>query len=346
MRHSVRATIKDIAKQAEVSITTVSLVLNDKADKIPNETKQIVFDTARNLNYTPNQMAVGLVKKRSQTIGLIVPNISNTYFATMALGVDEVCRKNGNVMMLCNSGDQHSQDLEYIRRLAGQGCDGIIFIMSNDSDDTACEESLQLLHDLKIPFVMLDRFINETVCPSIIVNHIRGGELVTRHLLELGHKRIACMVGPELLADARQRYEGYKKAMQEAGIKVDPELVIHGDYSRKGGYEVAKTLLERHATAIVACNDMAAFGVMEYLDEQKVRVPEDISVVGYDDIIFSSMLKVPLTTIHQPIYEMGVEAVRQLMHQINQEEYTNGAVIFEPELIIRDSTAKYMENAR
>ena len=110
----MRATIKDIAKQAGVSITTVSLVLNGKAYKIPDQTKKIVLDTARELNYTPNQMAVGLVKKRSQTIGLIVPNISNTYFATMALGVDEACRKYGNALMLCNSGDQHKLDLEYI----------------------------------------------------------------------------------------------------------------------------------------------------------------------------------------------------------------------------------------
>lgn len=122
---------------------------------------------------------------------------------------------------------------------------------------------------------------------------------------------------------------------------MDPELVIHGDYSRKGGYEAAKILLDRQATAIFASNDMSALGVMQYLEEQKVRVPEDISVVGYDDIMFASLLKVPLTTIHQPIYEMGVEAVQQLMRQINQEEYEKGAVIFEPELIIRESTAKY-----
>ena len=337
----MRATIKDIAKQAGVSITTVSLVLNGKAYKIPDQTKKIVLDTARELNYTPNQMAVGLVKKRSQTIGLIVPNISNTYFATMALGVDEACRKYGNALMLCNSGDQHKLDLEYITRLAGQGCDGVIFIMANDSDDAACKESLKMLHDLKLPFVMLDRFIIKKGCPSIIVDHVKGGELVTRHLLGLGHRRIGCVVGPEHLVDARQRYEGYVKAMKEAGVDVDPELVIHGDYSRKGGYEAAKILLDRHATAIFASNDMSALGVMQYLEEQKVRVPEDISVVGYDDIMFASLLKVPLTTIHQPIYEMGVEAVQQLMRQINQEEYEKGAVIFEPELIIRESTAKY-----
>lgn len=337
----MRATIKDIAKKAGVSITTVSLVLNGKAYKIPEQTKKAVLDASRELNYTPNQMAVGLVKKRSQTIGLIVPNISNTYFATMALGIDEACREYEDALMLCNSGDQHKKDLEYITRLAGQGVDGLIFIMASDGGDIAAEESLQMMRDLKLPFVLLDRFISKNACPSIIVNHVKGGELVTKHLLDLGHQRIACVVGPEHLADARQRYEGYVKAMREAGVPEEPELVIHGDYSRKGGYEAAKVLLARDATAIFACNDMSALGVMQYLEEQHVRVPQDISVVGYDDIMFSSLLKVPLTTIHQPIYEMGVEAVRQLMRQINQEEYKNEPVIFEPELIVRESTTAY-----
>lgn len=336
----MRATIKDIAREAGVSITTVSLVLNGKSYKIPDQTKKLVFDTARELNYVPNQLAVGLVKKRSQTIGLIVPDISNTYFATMARGIDEMCREYGSALILCNSGDQHEHDLEYITRLAGQGVDGLIFVMASDSDDRATEESLKLLKDLKLPFVLMDRFITKNACPSIIVDHIKGGELVTKHLLDLGHRRIACVVGPEYLADARQRREGYVNEMKKAGVPVNPDLIIHGDYSKEGGYQAAKLLLERDVTAIFACNDMSALGVMQYLEEQQVRVPEDVSVVGYDDIMFASFLKVPLTTIRQPIYEMGVEAVKELMHQINEEIYKNESIVFTPTLIVRESTAR------
>ena len=171
----LRTTIKDIANFTGFSVTTVSLVLNNKANRIPQSTRNAILDAAEELNYHPNQVAVGLVKKRTQTIGLIISDVSNVFFSTLAKGVEDTCRKQGWNLILCNTNDKHERDLSYIQVLADKGVDGIIFCMARDSDKKRAQESIGLLEKLKISFVMIDRYVEASVCSSVIVNHRQGG---------------------------------------------------------------------------------------------------------------------------------------------------------------------------
>lgn len=334
----MRATIKDIANDTGLSVTTVSLVLNGKAYKIPDDTKKRILESAHRLNYRPNQLAVSLVKKKSKTIGLIIPDIGNVFYAHMVKGIEECCRQYGKTLILCNTNDLHERDMEYIHLLADQGVGGIIYVMSRQCDEAAGRKSVRLMKQLQMPFVLLDRFLTETDCSEVILDHEMGGYLAARHLAELGHKRIACVTGPGNLADSARRLKGYARALQEFHIPFDEALVYEGDYTMESGARAVTALMEHKFTAIFACNDLSAYGVCRQLAGYRKRVPGDISVVGYDDALYAEMMAVPLTTVRQPVYEMGVESVKQLISQIKGKKAEKSHTVFEPELIIRSST--------
>lgn len=192
----MRATIKDIAAATGFSVTTISLVLNGKGYKISDETKNQILAKARELNYRPNQLAVSLVKRQSKTIGFIVPDISNVYFANMARAIDEACRENGWSVILCNTNDNYDRDREYIDLLADKGADGIVFIMAKDNTREMAAEEIDYLESIHIPYVVVDRIPELRNCPAVGTDHEIGGYLAARHLLSLGHRRIACVVGP------------------------------------------------------------------------------------------------------------------------------------------------------
>lgn len=339
----MRTTIKDIASYTGFSVTTISLVLNNKAKKIPKSTKDTIFEAVEKLNYHPNQLAVSLVKKRTETIGLIISDVSNVFFSNLAKGVEDECRKKGWNLVLCNTNDKHERDLSYIQVLADKGVDGILFCMSLDSDKKKALESIKLIEKLKLPFVMVDRFLEEADCCSVFVNHKQGGYIAARHLLELGHKRIGCVAGPMRLEDSRDRLSGYENALNEFGIPLRNELIFEGYYNQESGAEAVDYLLDQNVSAIFSFNDMSAYGVYNRLRKKGLSVPGDISLIGYDDIFFSEILDVPLTTVRQPVYEMGVEAVKQLVEEVENDSNSHKCITFQPNLIIRESTGKYNE---
>lgn len=338
--YKVRTTIKDIANHTGLSVTTISLVLNNKADKIPKRTKDKIMKAVDELNYRPNQLAVGLVKKRTETIGLVISDVSNVFFSNLAKGVEDECRRKGFNLVLCNTNDKHERDLAYIQVLADKGVDGILFCMSLDSNKKKAKESIQLLEKLKMPFVMVDRFLEEAECCSVIVDHKQGGYTVTRKLLELGHQRIGCVTGPMNLEDSRDRLVGYRRALEECHIDYDSRLVFEGNYDCTSGEEAVEYFEGAEVTAIFAFNDMSAYGVYKALRRKGISIPEEISLIGYDNIFFSEMLDVPLTTINQPVYEMGVEAVHQLITEIDSGINTKKCITFQPTLVIRESAGE------
>ncbi len=342
----MRTTIKDIANYTGFSVTTISLVLNGKADKIPKSTKDVIFDAVEKLNYRPNQ--IGLVKKRTKTIGLVISDVSNVFFSNLAKGVEDECRRNGWNLILCNTNDLHKRDLEYIQVLADKGVDGILFCMSLDSDKKRALESVDLMKKLKMPFVMIDRFLEEVDCCSVIVNHRSGGYAATKHLLELGHQNIACVAGPLALEDSQHRLKGYKEALEEYGIAYDPDLIYEGNYDRESGKEAVEYILglSKKVTAIFSFNDMSAYGVYNRLKKHNYYIPRDMSLVGYDDIFFSEILDVPLTSVSQPVYDMGVEAVQQIISEIGSGVNSRKCITFQPKLTVRESTQRLKENIR
>lgn len=334
----MRVTIRDIAEETGLSVTTISLVLNKKGDKIPEKTKQLVMDTVKKMNYRPNQVAVGLLKKRTNTLGLVISDIRNIFFSTLAKGVEDECRKNNWNVILCNTNDKHEGDMEYIRMLSDKGVDGIVYGMAAETDDEMMKECQALLKETHLPVLMIDRFIKSKECHAIVVEHKKGGYIATKHLLDLGHTRIACVTGPSNLLDSCERLEGYRMALEEAGIEYDPDIIYEGNYNYDGGIEAVKHLKDKDVTAIFAFNDMTAFGVYRQLTAYGLNVPEDISLVGYDNVMLSEILAIPLTTIKQPIYEMGVKAAQMLIKNIESGESLPDMIKYEPELILRKST--------
>lgn len=336
----MRVTIKDIARETGFSVTTISLVLNNKADKIPAKTKCIILEAAERMKYRPNQLAVGLVKKQSKTIGLIIADIRNVYFSNLARGVEDECRKNGWNLILCNTNDKCERDKEYIQILASKGVDGILFVMAADSKERSVIENINLMNKFNMPYLFLDRRMEGVTCPFISVDNIKGGYLATRHLIELGHKKIACVTGPFNLSDSKERLQGYKNAIAEAGITFDQKLIFPGSYKWEDGIASVEHLSGQEYTAIFTFNDMSAYAVCKTLKQKQVSIPADISVVGYDNIFFSEIAEIPLTTINQPIYEVGLCAVRELLNCIKNKCQMKEDIIMEPTLVIRESTAK------
>ncbi len=334
-------TIKDIAAKTNLSVTTVSLVLNGKKSKIPQRTKELVIKTAEELNYRPNQLAVGLITKRTKTVGLIVPDIRNSFFSVLAKGIEDECRKNGWTVILCNTSDMHQRDLEYIHMLSSKGIDGILYCMSSDSILEKFQESYDLLNKLNIRFIMLDRSFELPNLITAKLNHLKGGYIATKHLIELGHKHIACVTGPRYLNDSDQRLKGYMKALKEAGIPYDESIIVEGNYHMDTGINAVDKLANKHFSAIFAFNDMMAYGVYKGLKARGLSVPKDISIIGYDDIFLSEILEVPLTTIHQPIERMGAAAARHLISVIENDTQAGSIPTYSPSLVIRSSTAEY-----
>lgn len=334
-------TIKDIAAKTNLSVTTVSLVLNGRKSKIPQRTKDLVIKTAEELNYRPNQLAIGLITKRTKTIGLIVPDIRNYFFSVLAKGIEDECRKNGWTVILCNTSDIHERDLEYINILSSKGVDDILYCMSSDSIPEKFQECYNLLNKLNMRFIMLDRSFKLPNLITAKLNHFKGGYLAAKHLLELGHKRIACVTGPKHLEDSNQRLAGYVKALNEAKIPYDESIIVEGDYHMESGISSIDKLINKNFTAIFAFNDMMAYGVYKGMKAHGLSVPKDISLIGYDDTFISEILEVPLTTIHQPVERMGSAATKHLIGIIEEEIESKHIPTYSPSLVIRNSTAEY-----
>lgn len=336
----MKATLKDISSETGFSVTTVSLVLNHKPCKIPEVTKKIIIEAAQKLGYRPNQLAVSLVKKRTNTIGLVVSDVSNPFFSTLAKGVEDRCRDNGLNMILCNTNNKHECDINYINMLVDKGVDGIIFGMAGDSTVEDAIESCQLMKDQDIAFVIIDRYFKKLHKSYVGVNHLLGGYYATKHLIELGHKRIACITGPLHLDNVSSRLDGYKKALNEANIKYDSKLIYEGKYNMESGVAAFSWLMKTKCTAVFAFNDMTAYGLYMEAKKNGISIPKDISVVGYDDIYFSKILESPLTTVRQPVYDMGGKAAQVLINAIKSNAKPEEQFVYQPELIKRSSVRK------
>jgi LacI family transcriptional regulator len=335
-------TIKDVAKEAGLSVTTVSLVLNNKNARISDKTRKHVREVAKRLNYRPNRLAVGLITKRTNIIGLIVPDIANQYFAEIAAAVEYEASEHGYNVIFCNTNDRPEKDIAYVDMLLQQGVDGILFTMSVNSDSNCAEECLAILKKAEIPVILIDRVIGEdkNEVTFVAVNDEECGYYATYHLIDLGHRKIGCITGSMGDYDAIQRLEGYKHALYEAGIAFDPELVAEGNYHMASGYNSVTILTQKKVTGIFAHNDMMALGAYKRLTQLGIKVPEDISLVGIDNLSFTELLEVPFTTIERTPGRMGEIAVKKMIAILNKQDTKNEHIIYSPRLIVRKSTAK------
>lgn len=331
------ATMKDVAERAEVSITTVSHVVNGTRF-VSEKVRDRVTRTMKELGYQPNVLARGLRRGESSTVGLIVPDVTNPYFAEIARSVEDACAERGYGVILCNSDGRPERQEQAVEVLASNRVGGLILVNVGMTRREAA-----LFEGLSIPMVMLDRDIPGFPVDSIQIDNALGGRQATEHLLSLGHRRIACLAGPSQVSPSGDRVEGYRQAMKEAGLEVDPALVFTGDFTAESGHVCARQLMAGDGpmpTALFSCNDLMAFGAITAFSEKGLKVPDDISVVGFDDIRLASYFNPTLSTVAQPRHEMGQMAVKILLERMRQtSEFQGRHVLLETKLCPRRSTA-------
>jgi len=330
----LKVTIRDIAEKANVSIATVSRVINNKSEGVGEETRKRILKLVKELGYQPNALARGLVTKKTKTVGLIIPDITNPFFADIARGVEDQANLFGYNVFLCNTDDDLDKENKYINALKEKYVDGIIFTSSSIPNQNHIVELIKT----GIPTILMDRQIDDKHVVGIFIDNLLGGYIATKHLLELGYSRIACITGPLFLKSAVERLQGYEKALNEYGMEVDNEIVAEGTYKMESGYETAKELLAKGVRTFFVCNDIMALGVCKAVKESGYNIPEDVSVVGFDDIQISHVIEPPLTTVRQPSYDMGKEAIKMLVKLIEGKKIRKKIVKFKPELVIRQST--------
>jgi len=327
-------TIREVAQRAGVSYATVSHVIN-KTRFVSDETRTRVLSAMSELNYRPNALARSLRIGETHTIGLILPDSANPFFAEIARSIEDRAFKLGYSVILCNTErDTHREQL-YVDVLSKRQVDGIIFVATGDQAD-----SLNFLIDQDMPVVLIDRDLPNIEVDAVLTDNQQGGYLATRHLIQRGHRRIACIAGPSHITPSAERVTGYLQALAEAGIPYDESLILGGDYHPASGQQVAATLLAHDfpPTAIFALNDLMAMGALRAAAEAGLRVPQDLGIIGYDDIEFASFTNPPLSTIAQPKDEVGSQATEILVKRITEKTNAKRRLVLPPTLIIRGST--------
>ena len=328
------ATIREVAERAGVSYATVSHVINNTRLVSP-ETRARVLAAMEALNYRPNALARSLRQGKTHTIGLVLPDSANPFFAEISRSIEDEAFKKGYSVFLCNTELDTQRELFYVDVLSKKQVDGIIFVAAGDQAD-----SLDFLLRQGMPVVMIDRDLPNVEVDAVLTDHQLGGFLATRHLLELGHRRIACIAGPSSITPSAERIIGYRRALEQAGLPYDENLVIRGDYHAQSGLEITHSILKMdpRPTAIFALNDLMALGALRAAAEAGYSIPRDLAVVGYDDLELAQFTNPPLTTIAQPKREIGAQAVHLLVDRMARKSRPPSRLVLPPELIIRRST--------
>lgn len=314
-------TIQDIAKEAGVSKSTVSRVLNGTTSVHPDK-KKAVLEASKRLGFRPNFVAQSLAKGRSMTIGVLTQVIGSPFYDTIAQGVIGALQGTGYSPIFVDGQWTRESESDALQALIGRRVDGLV-VTSGQIDESEIREICG-----SIPTVSVARKLEDESSHCIYVDNLNAGYRAVQHLTHSGHRKIAIVCGLSHHADAIDRLEGYKKALAEAEIEFDPELVYEGDFLAESGKQAVDALLSRNKpfTAIFACNDMMAFGVRLALHRHGIRVPEDVSIVGFDDQAESAYMTPPLTTVRQPAAEMGHHGAKAVLQLINGERFESFAM--------------------
>ncbi len=329
-------TIREVAQLAGVSYATVSHVVN-KTRFVSQDTRERVLAAMEQLHYRPNAIARSLRRGKTNTIGLVLPDSSNPFFAEMSRHIEDGAFKSGYNVILCNTEGDVQRELFYVDVLSKKQVDGIIFVAAGDRTD-----SIKFLLSQEIPVVMIDRYLPNIDVDAVLTDNRQGGYLATKHLLDLGHTRIGCISGPTNITASSERITGYHQALTEAGIPYDESLLLRGDYHPQSGMESTRRLLKMgpRPTAVFALNDLMALGALRAATEAHLSVPEDLAIVGFDDIELARFTNPSLTTIAHPKKEIGLHAVNLLVERTASKDKPPCRMVLSPELIIRGSTLK------
>ena len=335
-------TIYDIAKEANVSPATVSRVLNRQGN-VRDETAQRVLKIAKAKKYSPNVMARSLRTKKTFLIGLIIPDIENPVYPAPVRGIQDVANQEDYSVIIHSTDGDERKEIETLRRLHAVGVDGLIINISESS--LLLFEEIKRLRSESLPIVALGPWHSDLEIDYVSVENEKGAYMATEHLLRLGYKRIAIVLGPRENIISRERFSGYKKALEDYCVKFSEEIVYEGNFKMGSGYKAAKEMLKEkeRPEAIFCANDVMALGAMAALQQEGIRIPEDIALIGFDDIELAGLARPSLTTIAQPKYETGKIAAELLFEQINGQSSSGKLYSIEPKLVIRETTVKVRE---
>lgn len=327
-------TIKDVAREARVSVGTASQALRD-SPAVHEETRRRVLAVAKRLRYQPSALARGLVTRRTHTVGLLISDIANPFFIRAVRAVEDVAQENGYNVILCNTDEDQAKEMQYLRVLMEKRVDGIILATTAKNVRTVRDVRRQ-----RIPLVLFDRELPGVITDTVKVDGAAGGHMATQHLLGLGHRRIAIIHGPVERSTGAERLNGHLEALRAAGVAPVSELIREGNFKQDSGYRLTKELLRLSPppTALFCTNNLMTVGALLALREDNVRIPDDLSFIGYDDMEWWTLTSPPLTTVAQPVYDLGREAMRLLLDRIRSgTRRAADRIVLKPELIVRGS---------
>ena len=329
-------TMRQIAERARVSIGTVSHVINDTA-KVREKLRQRVLEAIRSLGYQPSQLARGLRRNQTSMLVMIIPDVTNPFFPAVVRGVEDVAYSSSLRLVLCNTDNDPRKEISYLNELRAYRPAGWLVIPAADSEIAAHLKSPVP----GPPVVCLDRQPKGWSGDVVLVANEAGSYSATRHLLRMGHRQLAVITGPLHLANAVERLNGFKRALAEAKVSIEPDYVQEARFERNSGYHAAKRLLGMlpRPTAIFACNDLMALGVLLAARELGLHCPEELSIVGFDNLDFAEFTAPALTTVCQPGYQLGTTAARLLLERIAGLKQPPQKVVLPTELKIRNSVA-------
>ena len=327
-----KVTIKDIAKYAKVSTATVSNVVNGKTGKIGEETRKRVLKVIEEHNYIPNRIASSLVTKKTKTLGLIIPDISNPFFPEIARGAEDKANKAGYNVIVCNTDNSVKKEEEYLSMLKEKMIEGIIMTASENKKDNT-----DFYKKISMPVVLVDRDLNiDNVRGRILVDNFKGAYEGVSHMINKGYKKIVMISSSMKDNTSNRRIAGYEKALEHN--KIDFKMVLEGVYSIEWGKEAIKKIIDSNMEfdGVFCGNDLIAIGAMDVLKSNKMDIPKDIGILGFDDIYLGEITSPKLTTIKQPNYMMGYKAAEILIHSIERNEKYK-EIILDTEIVIRES---------
>jgi LacI family transcriptional regulator len=328
-----KVTIRDVAAAAGVSYQTVSRVLNDKPD-VAEETRSRILQVIEELGYQPSAVARSLVFKRTRTLGLITADFSDYFFTQVIVGAEAEARQSDYFFILGSTERNPEDEPEYLRLLTEREVDGILFARPSTEGDS---QHLLSLVRADVPLVTTNYYIPGEKLTVVDVDNVDGGMQATNHLIEAGHRQIGMITGPPSWRSVKDRTEGHQLALEKAGIVFSQSFVEHGDWSYESGYKAMKRLLAKAPpiTALFVQNDRMAIGAMRTLREMGQKIPDDMAIVGYDDIPPAAYCYPPLTTVHQPMVEVGQLGARLLIQIVENPDTERKEVLLKPRLVRR-----------
>ncbi len=340
MNKKKNITIKDLAQELGVSAATISRALKDYPD-ISDATKKAVRELAKAWNYRPNSMAAGLRQQRSGVIGVLVPELVHHFFSSVISGITDEAEAHGYCAMLFQSGESTQREQRDTSHLLNARVDGLLVSLANDSTDIPHLEEAQRMG---VPVVMFDKTKKDFPCSKVVVDDFLGGKTAVEHLVEQGKRRIAYIKGPKLPENAKERYRGYIEGLVQAGFTLDENILRECiEVSQEEGYQFTKELLSLsdRPDAICCATDVVAIGAMTAIKEAGLSIPSDIALVGFSNWQIAEVVDPPLTSVHQPGYEMGCEATKLLLDEVTytgKEFYEHQKIVLPTTLVVRAST--------